>query len=94
MTIHIVQTNLFKKAVKKLHSNQKRDLDDAVKAIVQNPDIGQHKTGDLTSVLVHKLMMVNQLTLIAYTDHEQSITLTLLAIGTHENFYRDLKKSL
>lgn len=94
MTIHIVQTNLFKKAVKKLHSNQKRDLDDAVKAIVQNPDIGQHKTGDLTSVLVHKLMMVNQLTLIAYTDHEQFITLTLLAIGTHENFYRDLKKSL
>lgn len=94
MTIHIVQTNLFKKAVKKLHSNQKRDLDDAVKAIVQNPDIGQHKTGDLTSVLVHKLMMVNQLTLIAYTYHEQFITLTLLAIGTHENFYRDLKKSL
>lgn len=94
MTIHIVQTNLFKKAVKKLHSNQKRDLDDAVKAIVQNPDIGQHKTGDLTSVLVHKFMMVNQLTLIAYTDHEQFITLTLLAIGTHENFYRDLKKSL
>jgi mRNA-degrading endonuclease YafQ of YafQ-DinJ toxin-antitoxin module len=94
MTIHIVQTNLFKKAVKKLRSNQKRDLDDAVKAIAQNPNIGQHKTGDLTSVLVHKFMMVNQLTLIAYAYHEQSITLTLLAIGTHENFYRDLKKSL
>jgi hypothetical protein len=26
-------------------------------------------------------------------SQDQTITLTLLALGTHENFYRDLKKS-
>ena len=50
--MNVVQTNLFKKAVKKLHSNQKADLDKAVKAIMQDPDIGQSKTGDLAGILV------------------------------------------
>jgi len=35
--------------------------------------------------------MVGQLTLIAYTFEEENIVLTFLAIGSHENFYRDLK---
>ena len=38
--------------------------------------------------------MIKQLTLLAYTCHDQTITLTLLALGAHENFYRDLKKSV
>jgi len=92
--MNIVQTNQFKNNVKKLHPSQKHDLDEAVKAIIQDPNIGQPKTGDLTGVLVYKFKMVNQPTLLAYTHHEQTITLTLLALGTHENFYRDLKKSL
>ena len=90
----VVQTNLFKKAIKKLHADQKADLDKAVKAIMKSPDIGQPKTGDLSGVLVYKFNMVKQLTLLAYTYHDQTITLTLLALGAHENFYRDLKKSL
>ena len=92
--MNIAQTNQFKNNVKKLHPSQKRDLDEAVKIIIDDPDIGQPKNGDLTGVLVYKFKMVNQLTLLAYTYHEQTITLTLLALGTHENFYRDLKKSL
>ena len=90
----VVQTNLFKKAIKKLHSNQKTDLDQAVKAIMKDPDIGQSKTGDLSGILVYKFKMAQQLTLLVYSYHDQTITLTLLALGTHENFYRNLKKSL
>ncbi len=90
----VVQTNLFKKTVKKLHSNQKADLDKAVKAIMKDPNIGQSKTGDLSGVLIYKFKMVKQLTLLAYTYHDKTITLTLLTLGTHENFYRNLKKSL
>ena len=90
----VVQTNFFRRAVKKLHANQKADLDKAVEAIMKCPDIGQSKTGDLSGVLVYKFKMVKQLTLLAYTYHDQTITLTLLALGTHENFYRDLKKSV
>lgn len=49
--MNVIQTSLFKKTVKKLHPNQKKDLDNAIKAIINNP-----------------------------------------SLGTHENFYRDLKK--
>lgn len=91
--MHLVQTNHFKKAVRKLHANQKADLDQAVQAIMNDPSIGQSKAGDLAHIRVHKFKMVKQLTLMAYTYEEQTITLTLLALAGHENFYRDLKKS-
>ncbi|MCY4006406.1 MAG: type II toxin-antitoxin system RelE/ParE family toxin [Rhodobacteraceae bacterium] len=73
-------------------SNQKTDLDKAVKVIIKDPEIGQSKMGDLSGVLVYKFKMVKQLTLLAYSYHDQTIALTLLALGTHENFYRDPKK--
>ena len=92
--MNVAQTNLFLRAIKNLHTNQKTDLDNAVKTIMKAPNIGQSKTGDLSSVLVYKFKMMKQLTLLAYSYDEQTITLTLLALGTHENFYRDLKKSV
>ncbi len=88
----IVQTTTFSRAVKKLRKNQKKDLDKAVKAIINNPDIGGKKIGDLVGISVYKFRMSKQQTLLAYTYEEQTIMLTLLALGTHENFYRDLKK--
>ena len=87
----IVQTNQFKTEIKKRHPNQKRDIDVAVRAVVKDPDLGYSKIGDLAGVKVYKFKMVNQLPLLAYTYHHQTITLTLLALGIKENFYRDLK---
>jgi mRNA-degrading endonuclease RelE of RelBE toxin-antitoxin system len=87
----ILQTRLFNKIAKKLHANQKKDLDRAVKEIANKPDIGEAKKGDLSGVFVHKFKMANQLTLLAYSYNDKIITLTLLALGSHENFYRDLK---
>ncbi|MBL4589969.1 MAG: type II toxin-antitoxin system RelE/ParE family toxin, partial [Alphaproteobacteria bacterium] len=81
------------KIVKKLHKNQKKDLDEAVQEIINNTSIGDEKVGDLSGVSVYKFKMVKQLTLLAYKYEDQTITLTLLALGTHENFYRDLKKT-
>ena len=60
---------------------------------MKDPDSGQAKTGELSDVLVYKFKMVKQLTLLAYSYEDQTITLTLLALGTHENFYRDFRKS-
>ncbi len=82
----ILQTRAFSKVVKKLHANQKWDLDRAVKEIIVKPDIGDMKKGDLSGVLVHKFKMNNQLTLLAYCYDDEIITLTLLALGSHENF--------
>jgi mRNA-degrading endonuclease YafQ of YafQ-DinJ toxin-antitoxin module len=90
--MQILQTTTFQKAVKKLRANQKKDLDEAIQYIMKNPTIGESKVGDLAGVYVYKFQMIKQLTLLAYTYHEQTITLTLLALGSHENFYRDLKK--
>lgn len=87
----IVQTNSFKKAVKKLHANQKNELYSAIRKIQNDPLIGEQKRGDLSSVRVFKFKMINQLTLIAYSYELDSITLELLTFGPHENFYRDLK---
>ncbi|MBU0860213.1 MAG: type II toxin-antitoxin system RelE/ParE family toxin [Alphaproteobacteria bacterium] len=90
--MNIVQTTSFARAAKKLHANQKKDLDAAVKAIMADPAIGEAKVGDLAGVSVYKFKMTGQLTLLAYSYAGETITLTLLAVGPHENFYRDLKK--
>ena len=91
--MHILQTSSFRKTVKKLHPNQKKDLDAAVQNIINNPEIGEAKVGDLAGISVYKFSMVNQQTLLAYQYEDETITLTLLTLGTHENFYRDLKNS-
>ena len=88
----VVQTRTFEKAVKKLHSNQKHDLDDAIKSIMQDPIQGEMKVGDLAGIRVYKFKMVDQLTLLAYTFEDETVTLTLLVLGSHQNFYRDLKR--
>jgi|TARA_B110000090_G_scaffold193295_1_gene227453 mRNA-degrading endonuclease YafQ of YafQ-DinJ toxin-antitoxin module len=90
----VFQSRQFAKAVKKLHSNQKSDLDKAVQLLMGDPLIGDSKAGDFTGVRVYKFKMVNQLNLLAYIYENQILNLTLLAIGSHEIFYRDLKQSL
>ncbi len=88
--VQILQTNGFLRAYKKLHSNQKDAVDQAVAAIVGDPTIGEAKKGDLSGVYVHKFDCVNQLFLLAY-EYDPA-TRVLLLVGTHENFYRNLKR--
>lgn len=90
--IQILQTPTFSKQVKKLHKNQRQDLNKAIKKIVADPDIGDNKKGDLVGVRVYKFKMTNQLTLLAYSYDNDILQLVLLAMGSHENFYRDLKR--
>ena len=90
--MHIVQTPTFRRAVKKLHANQKKDLDRAVQTIVENPNIGDQKTAHLAGVKVYKFKMAKQLILLAYFFEKDILTLTLLAFGSHENFYRNLER--
>ncbi len=90
----VLQTTSFKKTVKKLNPNQKSDLDNAVHEVITDPEIGERKKGDLAFLRVHKFKMVKQLTLLAYIYEENVLTLTLLMLGSHENFYRDLKRTV
>lgn len=88
--IRVQQTNAFLRAYKRLHKNQKDIVDRAVMDIVRAPTIGEAKKGDLSGVYVHKFDCMNQLFLLAY--EYDPITRVLLLVGTHENFYRNLKR--
>ncbi|WP_394183627.1 type II toxin-antitoxin system RelE/ParE family toxin [Marinomonas posidonica] len=87
----VLQTATFKKAVKKLHKNQKADLDNAIKDLIEDPLLGQQKKGDLSFLRVYKFKMVKQPTLLGYSYEDGTVTLELMALGSHENFYRDMK---
>ena len=65
-------------------------MDAAVEVIVSNPLVGDVKLGDLSGVYVYKFKSQTQLLLLAYEFDPQ--TRHLLLLGTHENFYRDLKR--
>lgn len=88
--IRVQQANAFLRAYKKLHDNQKDLVDQAVADIVADPSIGVAKKGDLAGVFVYKFDCVNQLFLLAYEYDPK--TRVLLLVGTHENFYRALKR--
>ena len=88
----VLQTPTFKEAVKKLKPNQKKDLDLAVKDLMANPNIGEQKKGDLAFLRVHKFKMNKQLTLLGYSFDDGALVLELIALGSHENFYRDIKR--
>lgn len=89
--IRVLQTPTFKKAVKKLHKNQKKDLDKAVKMLIENPCLGEPKKGDLAFLRVYKFKIVKQLSLLGYSYQDGTVILELIALGSHENFYRDIK---
>ncbi|HLV48185.1 MAG TPA: type II toxin-antitoxin system RelE/ParE family toxin [Aliidiomarina sp.] len=89
---NILQTPTFKKAVKRLHKNQKMDLDNAIRELLKDPYVGEQKKGGLLFLRVHKFKMVKQLTLLGYSYEDGTMTLELMALGSHENFYRDIKK--
>ena len=88
--ILVQQSAMFKRAYKRLHANQKADVDDAVAYIVRDPTLGVAKRGDLAGVFVYKFKCQGQLTLLAY-EYDPGTRLLLL-LGTHENFYRELKR--
>ena len=88
--MNIQQTPLFERTVKKLTKQQKKDVDNAVITVWNNPDIGEAKVGDLAGVFVYKFKIHHQEMLLAYEWHSHERL--LLALGVHENFYRDLKR--
>jgi hypothetical protein len=88
--MRIVETPSFRKAAKRLHRNQKEALDAAVRDVAATPALGDQKTGDLAWLRVHKFRMARQLALLAYEIGGDD-TVILHGVGSHENFYRDLK---
>lgn len=89
--MRVQETPSFRRQVKRLRPNQKSDLDRVVRELIENPSAGEPKRGDLSWVMVYKCHLVGQLSLLAYEYRPDGERLVLHAIGSHENFYRDLK---
>ena len=81
---------VFGRTIKKLKKKEKKELDDAVLDIINDPSIGEAKIGDLAGVLVYKFKINKHLTRLSYSYGSTEIN--LLTFGCHENSYRDLKK--
>lgn len=87
--MNIEQTPAFRRGYKKLHKNELDAVNEAIRSIISNLEAGDMKKGNLAGVLVYKFRCIDEQFLLAYEHNDNSIL--LLAIGVHENFYRDLK---
>jgi len=87
--MNITFSPLFRKFVKKQVPPFQLAIKDEVDRVCEEPTIGEEKVGDLAGYRVHKFKFHTQEYLVAYLRREK--TITFFMIGTHENFYRDLK---
>lgn len=80
----------FRNFVKKQIRPFQLAIEDEIDRIKNNPAAGEVKKGDLAGFRVHKFKFHHQQYLLAYEIHANDIVVYM--IGTHENFYRDLKQ--
>ena len=88
----IYQSGSFERKVKKFNKNEKSSLDNEIRKIIQDPSIGIGEKGDLKGVFVHKFKIKTALYLLSYRLVSDGVE--LITIGSHENYYRDLKSYL
>jgi mRNA-degrading endonuclease RelE of RelBE toxin-antitoxin system len=82
----------FLKKIKKLTKQDRAKVDRQIQLLLANPTLGEEKQQDLKGVFVRKFKMNRQETLLSYQFTKEN--LFLITVGTHENYYRDLKKYL
>ncbi len=89
----------FIQFVKKAKSPLQLAIEDAVVGVSKSPELGEQKKGDLRDIFVYKFRFNKQEYLIAYRFGLSNKLLEVIwihfyKIGTHENFYSDLKRFL
>lgn len=90
--MQLLQKPMFKRAYKKLTPKQQARVKEEIKLIIAEPTIGVEKKQDLKGIFVHKFKISTQQYLLAYMFDPE--TLTLIFVGVHENYYRNLKNYL
>jgi len=90
--INVYEAPHFRKAFKKLAEAEKMRVEDEIDLIIESPDIGEQKKGDLSYLWVHKFKLNGQLALLGYSWKEAELAIYLLNLGTHEIFYSAAKK--
>jgi hypothetical protein len=91
----------FAQFVKKAHKPLQLAIEDEVEAVCANPGVGEAKVGDLAGMWVHKFSFNRQEYLVAYRPPRpgaagglEILCIDFYKVGSHENFYDELKKYL
>ncbi len=89
----------FVQFVKKASKPLQLAIEDRVIKIFKNPNSGEQKTGDLREIWVYKFRFNKQEYLMAYRlgkcdEGIDLIWISFYQIGSHENFYSELKRFL
>ncbi len=92
MVYDVSQTRRFLRQYKKLNDKTAKEVDDAVVQVAKNPTIGEEKKGDLSELWVYKFKSNIQLYLLGYSIDDGLRLIYLESIGSHENFYRNIKR--
>ena len=87
--IEVFETNRFSKVLDRMDKTLLSIVENEIDKIIDNPLIGVQKKGDLNYLRVHKFTVKGQLYLLGYSWVSGKLSLYLLSIGSHENFYRD-----
>jgi mRNA-degrading endonuclease RelE of RelBE toxin-antitoxin system len=90
LIMELLFTPPFRKFLKKQLPPMQLAIQDEIDKVSSHPELGKGKKGDRDSIQVHTFKFQRQEYLIAYETGEGK--LIFFMIGSHENFYRDLKK--
>ena len=81
------------KYIKKIKNRElKSELKKAIDSIAHNPLIGEAKMGDLHGIFGYDVYYDSINYEIAYTILEKEVVITIILVGTRENFYKELKR--
>ncbi|MGL6461817.1 type II toxin-antitoxin system RelE/ParE family toxin [Aeromonas hydrophila] len=83
--IEVFESNLFTKQLKKLSEKDLKVVEDEIDRVINNPEIGEQKKGDLSYLRVHKFKLKGLLVLLGYYWKDAELQLYLLNVGPHEN---------
>lgn len=81
----IVQAKTFEKAIRKAHPNEKKAIDKVVRKIMDAPEIGDRKKGNLAGVYTQTFGLHGAQFRLAYRFDAD--TIELISFGPRENFY-------
>ena len=95
--MQITYKKSFAQFVKKSKRSLQLTIEDEVEKICKKPELGKQKIGDLKDVFVHKFHFNQQEYLMAYqfsyeTNQLDIVWIDFYQVGSHENFYTQLKK--
>lgn len=84
----------YNRIKKKFPTLLRKKLNKIEDKVANNPSLGEEKRGDLKGIRVYKFKVLDQQNLLAYQVNNKEKKIVFVAVGGHENFYRDLKQYL